>query len=124
MDHYSNVKIQWDDDFTSSGFCLNDVSDASFVAWNTFRHSLPASAREDVTINQTQPRGLKNVKELVLLRSHSLQYLVKYLTEHPELNNVFNTAHQVNGHQARALAGALFAYASQYRRPWCPWSTR
>ncbi|RMJ28849.1 hypothetical protein PHISP_00300 [Aspergillus sp. HF37] len=34
------------------------------------------------------------------------------LTEVPELNNVFNTANQVNGHQARALAGSLFAYAS------------
>ncbi|PKX93395.1 flavohemoprotein [Aspergillus novofumigatus IBT 16806] len=34
------------------------------------------------------------------------------LTAHPELNNVFNTAHQVSGHQPRALAGALFAYAS------------
>lgn len=34
------------------------------------------------------------------------------LTECPELNNVFNTANQVNGHQPRALAGALFAYAS------------
>lgn len=34
------------------------------------------------------------------------------LKDHPELNNVFNTANQANGHQARALAGALYAYAS------------
>ncbi|PLB44856.1 flavohemo protein [Aspergillus steynii IBT 23096] len=34
------------------------------------------------------------------------------LDAHPELNTVFNTANQVNGHQPRALAGALFAYAS------------
>ncbi|KAH9932218.1 globin-like protein [Fomitopsis serialis] len=34
------------------------------------------------------------------------------LTAHPELNNVFNNAHQVSGHQPRALAMALFAYAS------------
>ena len=34
------------------------------------------------------------------------------LTEVPELNNVFNTANQLNGHQPRALAGSLFAYAS------------
>lgn len=34
------------------------------------------------------------------------------LNEHPELNEIFNTANQANGHQARALAGALFAYAS------------
>ncbi|KAJ5499512.1 Globin [Penicillium expansum] len=34
------------------------------------------------------------------------------LEAHPELNTVFNTANQVNGHQPRALAGALYAYAS------------
>ncbi|KAJ6152352.1 hypothetical protein N7497_006671 [Penicillium chrysogenum] len=34
------------------------------------------------------------------------------LAAHPELNTVFNTANQVNGHQPRALAGALYAYAS------------
>ncbi|EAW13463.1 flavohemoprotein [Aspergillus clavatus NRRL 1] len=34
------------------------------------------------------------------------------LTAHPELNNVFNSAHQATGHQPKALAGSLFAYAS------------
>ncbi|KAF7715470.1 Uncharacterized protein PECH_007106 [Penicillium ucsense] len=34
------------------------------------------------------------------------------LNAHPELNNVFNVPNQRNGHQPRALAGALFAYAS------------
>ncbi|KAJ5101346.1 hypothetical protein NUU61_003568 [Penicillium alfredii] len=34
------------------------------------------------------------------------------LAAHPELNSVFNTANQANGHQPRALAGALYAYAS------------
>jgi nitric oxide dioxygenase len=34
------------------------------------------------------------------------------LEAHPELNTVFNTPNQVNGHQPRALAGALHAYAS------------
>ncbi|KAJ5467988.1 Globin [Penicillium sp. IBT 31633x] len=34
------------------------------------------------------------------------------LAAHPELNTVFNTPNQVNGHQPRALAGALYAYAS------------
>ncbi|EON66830.1 nitric oxide dioxygenase [Coniosporium apollinis CBS 100218] len=33
------------------------------------------------------------------------------LTAHPELNDIFNTANQINGHQPRALAGSLFAYA-------------
>jgi nitric oxide dioxygenase len=34
------------------------------------------------------------------------------LAAHPALNTVFNTSNQVNGHQPRALAGALYAYAS------------
>ena len=34
------------------------------------------------------------------------------LTENPTLNNIFNTANQVNGHQPAALATALYAYAS------------
>lgn len=34
------------------------------------------------------------------------------LEEHPELNNVFNHTNQVNNHQAKALAGSLYAYAS------------
>lgn len=34
------------------------------------------------------------------------------LNDHPELNTVFNRTNQVNGHQASALAGALFAYAA------------
>ncbi|KAF9886351.1 hypothetical protein FE257_011496 [Aspergillus nanangensis] len=34
------------------------------------------------------------------------------LEAHPELHTVFNTSNQVNGHQPRALAGALYAYAA------------
>jgi len=34
------------------------------------------------------------------------------LKENPELNNIFNQANQRNGHQAQALASALFAYAA------------
>lgn len=34
------------------------------------------------------------------------------LDEHPELNNIFNRANQANGHQAFALATALYAYAA------------
>lgn len=31
--------------------------------------------------------------------------------EHPTLRNIFNNTHQATGHQARALAGSLYAYA-------------
>ncbi|UXH78389.1 NO-inducible flavohemoprotein [Roseateles amylovorans] len=38
------------------------------------------------------------------------------LDEHPELKAFFNEAHQVHGTQARALAGAVLAYASHIDR--------
>lgn len=31
---------------------------------------------------------------------------------HPQLRNIFNNTHQATGHQARALAGSLYAYAA------------
>lgn len=34
------------------------------------------------------------------------------LAAHPDLNDVFNVPNQLNGHQPRALAGALYAYAA------------
>ena len=34
------------------------------------------------------------------------------LSQHPELKAFFNEAHQVHGTQARALAGAVLAFAS------------
>ncbi|KAF7197835.1 Flavohemoprotein [Pseudocercospora fuligena] len=34
------------------------------------------------------------------------------LEEYPSLNNVFNQTNQANNHQAKALAGSLYAYAS------------
>ena len=38
------------------------------------------------------------------------------LSEHPELKAFFNEAHQAEGTQARALAGAVLAYASHIDR--------
>jgi nitric oxide dioxygenase len=38
-------------------------------------------------------------------------FYANMLRAHPELNNIFNTSNQVNGHQAGALAGSLCAYA-------------
>ncbi|PLN79365.1 globin-like protein [Aspergillus taichungensis] len=51
-----------------------------------------------------------------ILREHGLTITATFyknmLAAHPELHSVFNTANQFNGHQPKALAGALFAYAS------------
>lgn len=40
------------------------------------------------------------------------KFYANMLTAHPELKNVFNSTHQATGHQPAALAGALYAYAS------------
>ncbi|KAF3037821.1 hypothetical protein E8E12_007155 [Didymella heteroderae] len=40
------------------------------------------------------------------------KFYADMLEAHPELKNVFNNTHQATGHQPRALAGSLYAYAS------------
>lgn len=51
-----------------------------------------------------------------ILREHGMDITVQFykdmLSDHPELNNVFNRTNQINGHQASALANSLYAYAS------------
>lgn len=63
------------------------------------------------------PNQVQLIKATVpILQAHgntiTTVFYKNMLTECPELNDVFNTANQVTGHQPRALAGALFAYAS------------
>lgn len=59
--------------------------------------------------------------ELIKLTVPSLQEQGKEITTRfyenmlaavPELNDVFNHTSQINGHQAAALAGSLYAYAA------------
>ncbi|KAK3053022.1 hypothetical protein LTR09_006086 [Extremus antarcticus] len=51
-----------------------------------------------------------------ILKEHgnaiTLNFYDTMIKDVPELNNIFNRASQANGHQAGALAGALYAYAS------------
>ena len=51
-----------------------------------------------------------------ILREHGKTITVSFyedlLSDHPELNSIFNRANQTNGHQASALADSLYAYAS------------
>jgi len=51
-----------------------------------------------------------------ILEAHGTEITTHFyktlLTEKPELNNIFSTVNQANGSQPRALAGALYAYAS------------
>lgn len=51
-----------------------------------------------------------------ILRAHGLAittlFYSQILSDHPSLNEVFNHANQVSGHQQKALAGSLAAYAA------------
>ena len=51
-----------------------------------------------------------------ILREHGKDITTNFykdlITDNPTLNNVFNRTNQANGHQAFALANALYAYAS------------
>lgn len=68
-------------------------------------------------IMSLSPEQIQLIKATVpVLQQHGTDITTVFynnmLTAHPELNSVFNNANKVNGHQPRALAGALFAYAS------------
>ncbi|KAK5000827.1 Nitric oxide oxidoreductase [Elasticomyces elasticus] len=63
------------------------------------------------------PDQVKIIKSTVpVLREHGADITKTFyhtlLSDVPSLNDVFNQANQVNNHQANALAGALYAYAS------------
>jgi nitric oxide dioxygenase len=51
-----------------------------------------------------------------VLAEHGVTITTKFysdmINENPELKNIFNKTHQSTGHQPRALAGALYAYAA------------
>lgn len=62
------------------------------------------------------PEQVKIIKATVpVLQEHGLTITTTFyknmLDAHPELNSVFSTTHQVTGHQPKALAMAVLAYA-------------
>lgn len=56
-----------------------------------------------------------------ILRAHgnalTSYFYQRMLKQHPELKEVFNLGHQRSGHQAKALAGAVLAYAENIQDP-------
>ncbi|KAJ4312998.1 hypothetical protein N0V94_007167 [Neodidymelliopsis sp. IMI 364377] len=63
------------------------------------------------------PEQVQIIKATVpVLAQHGETITTKFyadmLEAHPELKNIFNNTHQATGHQPRALAGSLYAYAS------------
>ncbi|KAL9125705.1 MAG: hypothetical protein Q9217_005134 [Psora testacea] len=67
---------------------------------------MPLTSDQAAIIQQTAP----------ILKHHGYTLTTRFyenmLNEVPSLNNVFNRTNQLNGAQARALAGSLLAYAS------------
>ncbi|CRG86105.1 hypothetical protein PISL3812_03108 [Talaromyces islandicus] len=63
------------------------------------------------------PEQIKIISQTVpVVRQHgetiTTVFYKDMLHAHPELNTVFNSTHQKTGHQAKALAAALYAYAA------------
>ncbi|KAF1829530.1 globin-like protein [Decorospora gaudefroyi] len=63
------------------------------------------------------PNQVQTIKATVpVLAQHGTTITSRFyhdmLEAHPELKNIFNNTHQATGHQAQALAGALYAYAN------------
>lgn len=68
-------------------------------------------------IMKLTPEQVQIIRSTVpLLQAHgnaiTTNFYSTLLSEVPSLNSVFNQANQANNHQAQALAGALYAYAS------------
>lgn len=75
-----------------------------------------AASSEPVSAPLT-PAQIAIVKSTApLLKEHGVDitglFYKNMISAHPELNNIFNRTSQVTGAQPRALAGAVFAYAS------------
>ncbi|KMK56563.1 flavohemoprotein, putative [Aspergillus fumigatus Z5] len=83
--------------------------------------------RAPVTLRSLPRRGLTTQqKEIVkstipALQEHGVTittlFYKRLLEAHPELKNIFNTAHQATGEQPAALAHAVWAYASNIDQP-------
>jgi nitric oxide dioxygenase len=80
-----------------------------------YTHYHPAP--QPTTMAPLTPTQVQIIKATVpVLAEHGNTITTKFyadmLAANPSLKNVFNTTHQATGHQPAALAGALYAYAS------------
>lgn len=77
----------------------------------------PSNKLPTPTMPTLTPTQIHLIKATIpILAQHgptiTTDFYTDMLAAHPELKNIFNTTHQATGHQARALAGALYAYAA------------
>ncbi|PIG79788.1 flavohemoprotein [Aspergillus arachidicola] len=72
--------------------------------------------------NKLTPQQIQIVKSTIpALQDHGVAittlFYQRLLQQHPELKNIFNTAHQATGEQPAALAHAVWAYATNIEHP-------
>ncbi|KAE8140581.1 globin-like protein [Aspergillus pseudotamarii] len=75
-----------------------------------------------VSRNKLTPQQIQIVKSTIpALQDHGIAittlFYQRLIQQHPELKNIFNTAHQATGEQPAALAHAVWAYATNIERP-------
>ncbi len=71
-----------------------------------FRYATTLTEQQQRLVKATAPVFQEHGKKIT---THFYKRMFK---QHPELQNVFNLAHQATGAQPTALANAVFAYAA------------
>jgi nitric oxide dioxygenase len=74
----------------------------------------PFSTSTMATLTPTQVEIIKSTVPVLAQHGNTIttQFYANMLAANPALKNIFNNTHQATGHQAAALAGALYAYAA------------
>lgn len=87
-------------------------------ALNALSHRAYSSAVQNVL----SPQQVQIIKSTIpALQEHGVAittlFYERLLRSHPEMNQIFNTAHQATGAQSAALAHAVWAYATNVEHP-------
>ncbi|KAL4863463.1 hypothetical protein BDV12DRAFT_177463 [Aspergillus spectabilis] len=96
------------------------------MLFSILRRNLPRRTVPQSVIRRTYISLTAQQKDIVkatipALEKHGVEITTLFyknmLSKHPELNNIFNRAHQATGEQPAALAHAVWAYASNIDHP-------
>ncbi|EXK25827.1 hypothetical protein FOXG_15840 [Fusarium oxysporum f. sp. lycopersici 4287] len=92
------------------------------IIWRAGRGALYQVYRRTYVSAALTPEQIKVVQSTIpALEKHGVEITTLFyrqlLNKHPELKNIFNTAHQDTGEQPAALAHAVWAYAANIENP-------
>jgi nitric oxide dioxygenase len=95
---------------------------ARTIIWRAGRGALYQVHRRAYASTALTPEQIKIVQSTIpALEKHGVEITTLFyrqlLNRHPELKNIFNTAHQDTGEQPAALAHAVWAYAVNIENP-------